>query len=103
MILDFALAKTSNPYVLSAPILVVVAKNDDLASGLGEVISAMRAADFSNRISNIATTVYGLCTTGTEWRFMKCDSKVVTLNRYDFYIDNVGKILGVLQHIVRSN
>ena len=41
-------------------------------------------------------------TTGSTWKFLKLEGTAVTLDIREYYIDDVGKILGILQAIIRS-
>ncbi len=46
--------------------------------------------------------VFGVVTTGSAWKFLRLQQAVVTLDVKEYYIDNAGKILGVLTHIVQN-
>lgn len=57
---------------------------------------------FNQQSSPSIETVFGVVTTGSAWKFLRLQQAVVTLDVKEYYIDNVGKILGVLAHIVQN-
>ena len=63
----------------------------------------MYAAQLFNQQSTAPIeAVFGVITTGSAWKFLRLQQAVVTLDIKEYYIDNAGKILGILTHIVRS-
>jgi len=101
---DFILTKGGSQYVLSAPLVTIVeAKNDNVRNGLGQCIASMYAAELYNQKSaKLVPVVYGVVTTGTAWKFLRLAGTALTLDLKEYYIDNVGKILGVLRHIIEG-
>jgi hypothetical protein len=101
---DFIITKLSRQFILSAPLIAIVeAKNDNLRSGLGQCIASMYAAQIFNQQSAAPIdAVFGVVTTGSAWKFLRLQQAVVTLDVKEYYIDNAGKILGVLTHIVQN-
>ena len=101
---DFIITKSARQFILSAPLIAIVeAKNDNLRSGLGQCIAAMCAAQIFNQQSSASIeAVFGAVTTGSAWRFLRLQQAVVTLDVKEYYIDNPGKILGILTHIVQN-
>jgi hypothetical protein len=45
-------------------------------------------------------TVYGAVTTGTAWKFLQLQGTALTLGLAEHHVESVGKILGILGHIV---
>ncbi len=43
-------------------------------------------------------TIYGVVTSGTNWRFLKLEGKNVFIDLKEYYVENVAKILGILAH-----
>jgi hypothetical protein len=101
---DFILTKAARQFVLSAPLVTVVeAKNDNLRSGLGQCIATMYAAQLYNQQSGRPVgAVSGVVTTGSAWKFLRLEGATVTLDLREYYIDNLGKILGVLKQIIQG-
>jgi hypothetical protein len=101
---DFLITKAPRQFVLTAPLVVVVeAKNDNLRTGLGQCIASMFAAQLFNQQSGAdVVTVHGLVTTGSAWKFLQMRKDAVTIDIREYYIDNPGKILGILRHVVQT-
>ena len=101
---DFILTKATRQFVLSAPLVTIVeAKNDNLRNGLGQCIAEMYAsALYNQQAGSTIAAVWGVVTTGSTWKFLRLENMAVTLDLKEYYIDNLGKILGVLQHIVEN-
>jgi hypothetical protein len=101
---DFVLTTSGLQLVMTAPLVAVVeAKNDNLMSGLGQCIAAMVAAELVNeREAHSGRTVYGVVTTGSAWKFLRLSGTAVTADRKEYYVDNVGKVLGILRQMVQG-
>ncbi len=99
---DFILSGSRMQFILSAPLITIVeAKNDNLLSGLGQCIASMYAAQlFNEQAGNPVAVVHGVTTTGTAWRFLRMEGSAVTLDLKEYYIDDPGKILGILESIL---
>ena len=101
---DFLLTKTARQFILHAPIVTVVeAKNDNLRNGLGQCIASTYAAELYNqRAESPIQAVCGVVTTGSAWKFIRVTGTTVTLDLKEYYIDNLGKLIGVLKYIVQN-
>ncbi|MSR52410.1 MAG: hypothetical protein EXS09_03850 [Gemmataceae bacterium] len=100
---DFFLTRETMQFVVTAPILAITeAKNDNVRSGLWQCIASMVVAQMLNENAGRPTTIYGVSTTGTDWQFMRHVATELTLDRQLYFIDNLGKILGVLKRIVQT-
>ncbi|WP_254010110.1 hypothetical protein [Limnofasciculus baicalensis] len=51
---------------------------------------------FNEREENEIKTIYGAVTSGTNWRFLKLEGKIVYIDTVEYYLRDVGKILGIL-------
>jgi hypothetical protein len=98
---DFILTASEPVLPLRAPIAVVVeAKKNDIEGGLGQCIAQMVAADQFNQASGrTGAPIFGCVTTGEAWQFLKFSGSDVMMDRQRFYIDNIEKILGIIQSI----
>ena len=47
--------------------------------------------------------IYGVVTTGNQWKFLKLKSNNVYIDTQDYYINQVEKILGILIAMVNKN
>jgi hypothetical protein len=62
----------------------------------------MVAAQIFNELEGTGiTTAHGAVTTGSIWKFLKLAGATVWVDSPEYYIDRVGKILGVLDSIVQ--
>jgi len=99
---DFLLSRGHFLYLLRAPVLAVVeAKNDNVNSGFGQCIATMLAARMFNEKSGRNGPVYGLSTTGAQWKFFRLDGDVLTLDRADYnFPGDIGLVAAALLRIV---
>jgi hypothetical protein len=101
---DFILAKTPPVPVIQAPLMMLVeAKKNDIESDLGQCAAQMVGARvFNQQEGNAISTIYGCVTTGETWQFLKLADNILSIDSGRYYIDQLDKILGVLQAIVAS-
>jgi hypothetical protein len=101
---DFILTKSPLQSVLVAPVVAIAeAKNDNLRTGLGQCIAAMVAAqEFNARSSTPVAAVYGAVTTGAAWKFLRLAGSSVTLDVPEYFVAELGRIMGILAHILRA-
>lgn len=102
---DFIFSKSPEQVLLVAPALMLVeAKKDDIAGGIGQCTAEMVAAQIFNQREGLAlTTIYGAVTTGSIWKFMKLEEKLVFIDRTEYYLDQIEKIMGILLHILQDD
>jgi hypothetical protein len=97
-ICDFLISKSSEQLFITAPVIMLVeAKNDNLKSGLGQCVAEMLAARiFNEREGNEIKTIYGVVTTGSQWKFLQLTEQVVSIDLKEYYLQDLEKILGIL-------
>jgi hypothetical protein len=102
--LDFLLASSPMQLQIVAPVVAVVeAKHEDLTEGIPQAIAAMYAARlFNTQHERVVPTIYGVTTSGTAWRFLRLSGTIAELDLTEYHIREVGKILGILTHIVHG-
>lgn len=95
---DFILTRSAEQYYITSPVLTIVeAKNESIPSGLGQCIATMLAARlFNEREGKPQDPLYGVVTTGTDWKFLKLQGQTAFIDITDYYIKEVDKILGIL-------
>ena len=100
---DFIIGKSADQLILKTPVIAVVeAKNENIKGGLGQCIAEMTAAQrFNAQEGNSIEFVYGAVTTGTAWMFLSLRDQEVSIDLREYYIDDVGKILGILLSMLR--
>jgi ABC-type uncharacterized transport system substrate-binding protein len=59
-------------------------------------IATMLAAQiFNQRVGNAIQVIYGVVTSGTNWRFLTLEQNLVCIDSVEYYIKEVEKILGI--------
>jgi len=104
---DFILAKAPGSKELMAPIVnITEAKRGDinnpnsLAQAAAQLIGARL---FNRKHDTVAEPLYGACTSGHEWVFIKLEDRQIIIDKNRYPLVNLGTLLGVLQHIIDLN
>lgn len=102
---DFLLSSSPMQLQIVAPVIAIVeAKHEDLTVGIPQAVSAMYAVRlFNEQHGRPIQRVYGATTSGTAWRFMQLSGSIVELDLTEYHIREVGKILGILTHLVQGS
>ncbi len=95
---DFLMSLSAERLFISAPVITLVeAKKEDIKAGFGQCTAEMLAAQlFNEEEGNQIPAIYGAVTSGTVWRFLKLEGKIVDIDAIEYYLRDVGKILGIL-------
>jgi hypothetical protein len=101
---DYLMARSPQIYYVQAPILAVVeAKKEDLIAGLGQCAAEMVAIQlFNERDGTPLPAVFGCVTSGSNWRFLKLEGSRLFIDRVEYYLHDLAKILGILVSIARG-
>lgn len=101
---DFMLTKGESKYVLTAPFVAIVeAKNDLIRTGLGQCIASMYGAQLCNqKAARPIERVFGVVTTGSAWIFLQLEGPSLIIDKPEYYIDDLNKLMGILKCIVES-
>ncbi len=101
---DFLVSLSPISFVLEAPIIVLVeAKKDDVLEGLGQCVAEMIAAQqFNAQRENRILCIYGVSTTGADWRFLKLEGQKLHIDTEFYAIHACDKILGILASMVEQ-
>ena len=99
---DFLISLSPEQLVIEAPVVTLVeAKNDNIQSGLGQCMAEMIAAQiFNQRKGKQISTIYGVVTTGTNWKFLILKGQVIEIDLNEYFINQLGKILGILKSLI---
>lgn len=99
---DFIISRSPELLILNAPVVTIVeAKKENINAGLGQCVAEMLAAKlFNEREGNNIQTIYGTVTTGTNWKFLKLNGQVIEIDLGEYYINDIGKIIGILSNIL---
>ena len=95
---DFIISGAAEQFYLSAPVITIVeAKKEDLVGGIGQCFAEMVAARIFNEREGLPDrTVFGAVTSGSAWKFLKLETDTAYVDVPEYYIADVGKILGIL-------
>ena len=101
---DFLISKSPEQLAIEAPAIVVIeAKKADLKVGIGQCIAEMVAAQRFNQASDRpVSAIYGCISSGTQWRFLKLENSVVTIDLTDYPLLPVEVILGFLVWMINE-
>ncbi|WP_373546543.1 hypothetical protein [Chamaesiphon sp.] len=101
-VVDFLLSKSTIQSIIKAPIVMLVeADKEGLDLGWGQCVAEMIAAQkFNTSKGNEISVIYGSVTSGRLWQFFKLEGKNVTIDRHQYYVTPVERILGILKWMV---
>jgi hypothetical protein len=101
---DYLIARSPQIYYLQGPVMAVVeAKREDLIGGLGQCAAELVALQlFNERDGTPVPAVFGCVTSGTNWRFLKLAGTALTIDRPEYYLRDLPKVLGILVSIARG-
>ncbi|MCI5193981.1 MAG: hypothetical protein D3915_12795 [Candidatus Electrothrix sp. AU1_5] len=101
---DFIISLSTEQFFLTSPVIAVVeAKNENIIGGIGQCLAEMVAAQiFNEREENPVEHIYGVVTTGSVWKFLKLTGDEAVIDRKEYHIEQVGKIMGILAAMVRQ-
>ena len=102
---DFLIGKSPEQLIIEAPVIALVeAKNDNIETGLGQCMAEMIAAQlFNHQKGNEVQKVYGVVTTGSLWKFMQLEDQTITIDLNEYFLGNVGKIVGILKSLIETD
>ena len=91
---DFLISRSPEQLLIKRPVVALVeAKNDNLQNGLPQCMAEMIAARiFNERNNNNISAIYGVVTTGTNWKFLRLINQTIEVDLNDYFIDKISKI-----------
>ena len=101
---DFIISRSPELLFVSAPVMTLVeAKKENILAGLGQCVAEMLAAQiFNQNEGNEIPVIYGAVTTGTNWKFLRLNGQAIEIDLLEYFINDVGKILGILASGINS-
>jgi len=101
---DYIISKSSEQYYLNSPIVTIVeAKNEQIISGLGQCIAEMIASKmFNEKEGNVIDKIYGVVTTGNIWKFLRYYKNTAYIDKSEYHIANVNKIMGIFVKMIHE-
>jgi hypothetical protein len=102
---DFIISGSAEQLMLNSPVIAIVeAKNENIIGGLGQCIAEMVAVDiFNTQEGNEIEKIYGAVTSGTAWQFLRLKKSHVEIDLKEYFIDNPGRIIGILSSMVEQS
>lgn len=99
---DFVFTLTHLQDFIKAPVFCIAeAKKQDTDQGIIQCAAQLiGAARLNEREKKRIPTLYGCSTTGVEWRFLRFENQVFTLDEARYLINDLPRLLGVLQAII---
>lgn len=101
---DFLISRSPEQLIIESPVIAVVeAKNDNLESGFAQCMAEAIAAQlFNQQKGNEIKKVYGVITTGSLWKFLELEGQTISIDLNEYFLGNLGKILGILKSFIES-
>lgn len=106
---DYIISRSAELLLLRSPVVMLVeAKKENLNAGLGQCIAEMLAARIynereQNQSMNHLEPIFGVVTSGTNWKFLKLQEQLISIDLDEYYLSNIGKILGILINCITEN
>ena len=101
---DFLISYSPKQLEITAPVVTIVeAKNDNIKSGIAQCIAEMLAAQlFNQQKNNQISCIYGIITTGSNWKFLRLRKNQVDIEAWEHFIGNLEDLLGILIYIIKE-
>ena len=95
---DFLISRSPEQLTIMSPVIIIVeAKNENIEAGLGQCMAEMIAAQiFNKQKGNLLLPILGAVTTGSNWKFMRLEEQTIEVDLDEYYLNQIGKILGIL-------
>jgi hypothetical protein len=100
---DYIISTKSISIAISTPIFTIIEakRAQSIEQGIPQCVAQMVGASIYNQKNKApATPIFGCVTFGEVWKFMKLDGHTVFIDSETYYLNDVPKILGVLQMIL---
>ena len=99
---DFILSKSPKTLDLGFPIInITEAKQGDIENLKSQAAAQLLGARlFNEHHGNPTETIYGACTSGFTWVFLKLERNEIVIDSDRYSISNLPQLLGVLQTII---
>jgi hypothetical protein len=95
---DFLLSRSLEQIYVRAPVMMVAeAKREDFARGIAQCAAELVAARiFNQQEGSEVPVLHGVVTTGNNWRFLRLRDNLLQIDRQEYYIERVGRLIGAL-------
>ena len=101
---DFIISYSPKQLEVTTPVMALVeAKNDNIKSGIAQCIAEMVAAQlFNERKQNQIPCIYGVITTGSNWKFLRLVENRVALEAVEHFIGDLDTLFGILLDMIET-
>lgn len=99
---DFMISNKPHKVEIESPVFCLVeSKNKTPDEGYAQCAAEMYAARiFNQQMGEAHETIYGVVTNAFEWVFMKLEGNRILIDQERYFINEIPRLLGVLQIIV---
>ena len=101
---DFIFTKSPGSVEIKAPIIQVIeTKQGEISrpKPLAQVSAQLIGTRFFNQKQEKPTEpLYGVCTSGFEWLFLKLEGSFIVIDTQPFFISDLPRLLGGFQYII---
>lgn len=100
---DFIFTLAPRTISIEAPIISIVeAKKENIPAGIPQCLAELVAAQIYNaKEGRDIPTLYGVVTTGTEWKFLRLEGTDATVDSDIYFIADVEKIVGIILSMLK--
>ncbi len=101
---DFIISYSPKQLEVTVPVVALVeAKNDNIKSGIAQCIAEMVAAQiFNERKQNQIPCIYGVITTGSNWKFLRLVEQQVDIEAREHFIGDLDGLFGILLNMIET-
>ena len=101
---DFIISLSTEQLFLTSPVVTIVeAKNENIIAGIGQCLAEMVASQiFNEKEGNDVKNIYGVVTTGSAWKFIKLTNNTALVDKKEYHIEYIEKIMGILTSMIRQ-
>lgn len=101
---DYLFSLSSEQLTIEAPVVAIVeAKNENMKQGISQCIAELVAAQlFNHQRQRPLHTLYGVITTGSNWKFLRLSGTTVTVDLTEYYVREVEKVVGIVVHMIEE-
>ncbi len=102
-ICDFLISRSPEKLAIKSPVVAIVeAKKDNIEEAIGQCTAEMIAAQiFNANRNNSITAIYGVTTSGENWKFLKLVDTTLYVQPLSTHIEKLPLILGWFAAAVR--
>ena len=101
---DFLFSRSPEQLTIEAPAIAIVeAKKEDMTAGIAQCLAQLVAARlFNEQGGSGAEMVFGVVTTGNNWKFLRLEGTRRMVDLAEYHIKEVGRIVGILKAMLQD-